>query len=337
MLTAWIRLAHIATLTLVTVLSGCATPELPSKKDIEALRTIEVVVNSPPSNFAYFQGGGPIYAQPSPDVGIRAGVGINVTANPFVAGIEYLSAATAREAEGPVGESVSKLDLRAEVLEQLRTVSTGSSTLKLIESKREFPKANPLAPQEMLKTVSRPAEDSTADAVLYVSVLPFFRSQTGRMIVFGGSWLIARSGTPLFSTFVTFVGPEHPDLARAELVRWWADQRYRRYLQHGVRATLLPTIDNFLRPPSEERKAALERHISTLPPLTLDADLMRSTLCAFESDDAPVVYRFERGSHSLRAAAHCVTERLQMLDPPVNPDQAWTTPKQAPLRASVRD
>lgn len=321
----------------VSLLCGCVAPPLvPTEKQVETVRSIDLIIHSPPSNFAYFQGNSAVYAQPSAGMSVGAGIGINVIGNLLVAGLSQAATATARSAEGPVGASVADLNIRASILEELRAaLASSKDPIRLIESNRPFPKVSPLAPEDFLKEVSKPAEGSLSDAQLYLSVLPFFRSQSGRMLVFGGSWLVARSGTPIFSTFVTFVGPEHPELDRPELIKWWADQRYRRYIQHGVRSTLMLTLEYLVRPPSDARRQVLQSLAASLPPLTPNADWMRSTVCPFEADDAPVVYSFERGSHSLRAVAHCVTEVLAFPFPRTNPDQSWTTPQQPGLNAGA--
>jgi hypothetical protein len=40
----------------------------------------------------------------------------------------------------------------------------------------------------------------------------------------------------MLMTNTQFVGPAHPSAEQSDVVRWWADGRYRRFLAHGTRA-----------------------------------------------------------------------------------------------------
>lgn len=317
----------------VVGLVGCTSPPLlPKATDVQRLRSIEVVVDVPPSNFAYFQGGDTYYAQPGPGVGVGAAVGINLLMNLIAQGIEYAQSATAREAAGPVGQAVSRLDLRVLTYDELRSgyAKVASGSLRL--SDLAFPKVEAASLPAISEAAFKPIPGATADAVLYLSARPLFRSASERMIVSGGSWLVRPDGTPVLSTWVTFVGPEHPEMERSQLIQWWADERYRRFIQLGVRAVLMPTIELLAHPPTDERRSALTALQEKLPVLSLSASRMQSTRCPFEADDAPVVFTYERGSHHLRVVARCAGERLESVELPTDPDVAWTTDPQPRLQ-----
>lgn len=313
-------------------LSGCtAAPIIPSAKDMAPLREIEVVIQTPPSNFSYHYGGSTAYVQPQPNMSVGTAVGINIVANLLTMAVEHAKTTTSREAEGPVGSTVANIDLRAVVMRELRSAQ-GPNAPQFVESQRKFPDVDPLSWPDMLSATAKPVADLSADAILYVSIQPLFRNQFDQVVLSSGSFLVSRSGAPILASFVRFIGPDHPDLKRSELVQWWADERYRRHIQHGVRASLMPTTDYFVHPPTEKQRDDLVALVSRLQPMP-NAERVRTTQCALASDDARVVYRFERTGWILHAIAHCSTEKPRLFDSEADPRHSWTTSIQPPLTA----
>lgn len=329
------RLTHILTLiafsVLAVALSGCMTPPLvPSSNEVAPLRTIDVVIYTPPTNFLYYYNGSTTYVQPTTGSSVGTAVGINIAANLLNSAVEYIRTATSREAEGPVGSSVASMNLRAAVMQEL-AMAQGPGIPTFVESQRAFPEGAPDFRDAVLPAVSKPLQNSSADAVLYVSLVPLFRNQFDQVVLTTNAWLIGRSGTPLLASSVRFIGPDQPDLARPELVQWWADQRYRRFIQHGVRATLKPTLDFFTNPLTDEQRAKVVALISNLQPFMPNAERVRTSQCALASDDAPVLYRYERTGRMLHAIAHCANEKPNLFDSAADPRHSWTTPAQLPL------
>lgn len=319
----------IAVLPLAVALSACTTPPLvPSAKEVAPLRTIDVVIYTPPTNFVYYYNDATTHVMTKPGSSVGTTVGVNIAANLLNSAAEHIKTATAREAEGPVGSSVAHLNLRAAVMRELSVASTSS---KFIESQRAFPEGSPDYMEAVLPAISKPILNSSADAVLYVSVVPLFRNQFDQVVLTTRTWLVGRSGTPVLASAVRFIGPDHPELSRPELVQWWADQRYRRLIQQGLRASLKPTLDLLTNPPSEDQRAKLVALVSDLQPFMPNAERIRTTRCALASDDAPVVYRYERTGRILHAIAHCANEKPDLFDLAADPRHSWTTSIQPPL------
>jgi hypothetical protein len=331
------RSVSSAVLVLAVVLSGCATGlKAPTQAQVRELKNIDVVISVPPSNFSYRSSGGTVYAQPSVGMSVGAAIGINIAANLVFAGIEYAMTATAREAQVPVGKSVEDIDLQAAALAQLQSFFVGAPAAPLLKfSAQAFPVLK-VEPGVTLETLfSAQAKASQADATLFLILSPSFRDAEGQTVVTGLSWLVDRSGETLLATNTDFVGPVHPDVERAEIVRWWADGRYRRFLGHGLRAVLIPIADGLLKPMDESQRLSLEQKIKGVAGYTQNAVRMSSTPCAMESDDTRVLYRFERQRRNLRAVAYCPNETLTLWDPGLVPDVSWVTELQPALPASL--
>jgi hypothetical protein len=319
-------------LVLSAVLSGCATGlKAPTQEQVRQLKNIDVVVSVPPSNFSYRSNGGTVYAQPSAGMSVGAGIGINIAANLIFAGIDYAITATAREAQVPVGKSVEDLDLRKATFSQLQTFFTGipaAPNLKL--SDQAFPKLD--ARPSLAAAFASQAKASEADATLFVMLRPSFLDIGGYAVMKGNYWLVNRNGETLLETNTDFVGPADPKLERAEVVRWWADGRYRRFILQGLRAGMIPVADGLLKPALDEaQKAQAEQRIKGLPRSHSNAVTMTSTPCAVEADDTRVVYRFEREMRNFRVAAYCPNETLKLWDSALVPEVSWVTELQPAL------
>lgn len=320
------------------LLGGCATQmKAPTAQQVRELKRIDVAIQGPPSNFAYGQGSQAFYVPVGPNISAGAAVGISLGASLLTAAIDHVRTSTARAAQEPVGKSVEDLDLPGTALEQLRVLhANATSAPQFNAAAQEFPKL--AAGDDALAALREQAKASPADATLFVRVATNFSDPDGRVILYGASHLISRSGETLLSTNTAFVGPPHPDGTQAEVVRWWADGRYRRFLAQGARAVVWPIAQGLLNPPADEaRRAAIESTLSRLPALTSNGQRMHSTACSLESDDVKVVYRFERQRQNIRAAAYCPGETLALLEADLVTDVSWvTSPLPAPPAPVVR-
>jgi len=326
------RLLLSALVVSVLVLAGCASQVVPDAKDLRRLRTVEVVVQVPSDNFVYQYTPTTVHAQAPAGVSTGAGVGMGLVANILISVVDRSKAEADIEALQPVRASVARLDLRSLAMRELASIERAPGSPRVIPSLRPFPNVNPLQYQQVVQAISQPLQSAEADAALYVSILPVFFNEAGLVTLYGSTWLVDRSGKVIASTSVTFTGPYDRDRSRAELSQWWSDGRYRRHIIHGVRASLAPAIDQFLNPLDDLQRAKLDVLRSRIPTLTPNAHRLRTTPCALESDTSPVVYRFERNSHSLNAIAHCDGERIELFDPAASPELSWTTDRQPPVQ-----
>ena len=323
----------IAASFLALALAGCITPPLvPSAREVESLRKIDVVIYTPPTNFLYHYNGSTTYVQTSTGSSVGTAVGVNVAANLLNSAVEYAKTATSREAQGPVGSAVANIDLRALVMRELANAQ-GTSAPTFIESSRAFPEGAPDYMEAVLPALSKPLKNSTADAVLYVSVVPLFRNQSDQVVLTTNVWLIARSGTPLLTSSVRFIGPEHPDLPRPAIAQWWADQRYRRQLQYGVRATLKPILNYLATPLTDEQRTKLVSVMSEPNPYIRIGERVRTSQCALASDDASIIYRYERTGRLINVMAHCDSEKVDFFGPAEDPRLFWSVREHSPLAA----
>jgi hypothetical protein len=318
-------------------LSGCASPpRAPTQEQVSQLKSIDLVVSVPPSNFSYRLSAGTVYAQPSVGMSVGTGIGINIAANLVFAGIDYALTATAREAQVPVGKSVEAIDLRKAAMAQLQGLIAGAPGAPLMQlSPDSFPEHKVRPRSTLTQMFIDQAKASKADATLFLMLAPSFRDTEGQTVFTGLAWLVRRSGETLLETSTEFVGPAHPEIERAEVVQWWADGRYRRFLGQGLRAVLIPVADALLMPAlNESDRLAREVRLKSAYGSQPNAVRMTSTACAVDSDDARVVYRFERGRQRSRVIAYCPGETPKLWEPALVPNGSWVTEIQPPLTAS---
>jgi hypothetical protein len=146
--------------------------------------------------------------------------------------------------------------------------------------------------------------------------------------VYAYAWLISRTGQTLMQTSVQFAGPQAPDLERQEVVQWWADGRYRRFLLQGVRAVMTPVADALgAKPGYGEQMQAMRDKIDRLPVEVTAASLaMRSSHCAVSADGASLVLRSERMWQRTVFAAFCPSDKDARLAPGTDPDRVSVAP-----------
>ncbi len=342
-----------------------------------ALRRIEVLVQVPPSNFAYRQGNQRVFgpATPSasagvplvlsPGVSFGAALGINLVANVVASGIEAAAAATAREAVGPVGASLEDVDLRATVFEQLRSLRPEGAP-DWVHGSGAFPEPEqppqvggtdpatglPYTPPAVdpVKPLVERAKSSAHDATLFIRVLPLFRGLGGRMYVNTAAMLIDKSGVRLAEWITQLTAPTGPDLERPELIRWWAEGRYRRFVAEGLRAGLAPIAQDIAdRALRAQRLKQLEavlaqrfdesgRPADPVKGFELNALRMRSTVCTLQAEPGPLTYRYERtrAPNQLLAAAYCSAEQITDWSQDVAPGLSWTHDADKPPKLVTR-
>lgn len=296
-------------------LSGCASkPYTPSQEQLKAIQSVEVLVNVPAVPFSFVRGGTSgvpgttVYVQPPAGMSVGAGIGVNIVANVAFAAIDYAMTATSREAQGPVSKSVEQFDLAQTVVAQLASMRGAVPGPMLVPGRAEFPKYAPM--EDSGQSWIEHAKASSADATLLIRIAPAFRDL--RVSMDSEARLITRTGDTLLVSRTHFRAPDHPAGSRAEVVKWWADGRYLRWLRQGVRAAMWPVAEGLWMPAqAEETRQSVEKQVSQLPLLTVPGEKLRGTACALESDTAQVVYRFERQRNRVHAAAWCASEAGQ--------------------------
>ncbi len=352
--------------------AACAVP-MAGASGTAPLRDIEVLVEVPPSNFVYRRGhelvygsaassGGGTYLPPpsSPGVSPGAALGVALVANILIAAVEAAAAAKLQEAAGPVGASVQDLDLRATTIEQLRQllpaqgprwhfsgdafpqpapVPTGE--FKDPVSGR-FKRAMPPAPNQHL--IDR-ARGSAHEAALYIRVWPIYAGLQDRMYVNVAALLIDKSGADRGEWVTQVMAPAAPALEDAELIRWWADERYRRFMIQGLRGALMPLVeelaDPVLRAQRQKVHATLAsvsfdesgRTTDRLLVHAINTQRKASAACLLRADPGEVVYHFERTrfKHQIVGAAFCADEKPTDWNIEAVPGMAWThTARTAP-------
>jgi hypothetical protein len=362
------------------VLGGCANaPRGVTEHQLAKLRSIDISIDVPPGNFLYIHNSSaesmpPVLGPPGASVGTV--MAANLFAGLIIAGIEHAMTAAGREATVPVGNSVKDLDVRGMAFGHLKALSMSAPNAPTINlSPDPFPKEEPVQvspaetnappgsfpkpdPPDPLKPLIHRAKASQADATLFIKVWPLFRggSNTATMVQ-SAAWLYDRSGGLLYHSVTIFVGPPSPNAARPEVVRWWADGRFRRLTAHGVRAVTMPLAEDLFKPAlATQRRADMEHTLATkseqhrtdgtqlreaVPRAresTANAMRMRTTACAVESADNEVIYRYERHLQGqyLAVSAYCPGERLDLWSQDMMPGMSWVSePLPAPSIATT--
>lgn len=330
------------TVLLVTVAalmcSACASIVEPTPQQMQALKTIDVVIAVPPRGFAFTPsddgdstllaeslggaaggmfgtivsgGGGAVALGPLFAAGLAVGV-IN-------RGIEHVAAAPAREAAPIVAPTVDDIDLRRTVFAQLQSLLTLERAATLRLSDAPMP---PLLPGLTIEqSLARAAGQGQADATMYLFVAPYFRSTLSEdPHTLASVMLVTRNERILREMSMRFAGPKAIEGASAGKARWWADGgRYRRTLLLGTHAVLVPLADALN--PSEtylKRTQLLREQRHRLHPSAADAALRTST-CALEGDSARVLLRQQQLWNSLLVLAICDDERQPITQTPQVP------------------
>lgn len=354
--------AGLAWLAVACIAPGAAASGAP------VLRHIEVLVEVPPNNFAYQQGsaigygdqlqpGGSVsgwmpYVQ-SPGVSPGAALGVNVVVNALIAAAERAALASALEAARPVVASLQDLDLRATTVEQLRGLLPEHGP-RWQFSTEAFPQTAPVSTEQFKDPVSGRfkramppppnqhlidrARASAQEATLFIRVLPLFNGLQNRMYVNVAALLIDRSGAERGEWNTQVMGPVSPRLDNAELVQWWAEHRYRRFMLQGLRGGLLPLVEEVADPALRAQRQRLYRALSGVSfdeagrpvdrmlPHQINVHRKTSTACILQPDSAEVIYHFERTHlpHQLVAAAYCAEDKPTDWSLETVPGVAWT-------------
>ncbi len=363
--------------SLALLAAACIAPAA-GASGAPAQRHLEVLVEVPPSNFVYRQGsaigygdqapsgGGTVlpYVQ-SPGVSPGAAFGINLLANVLVAAAEQAALASALEAARPVGASLQDLDLHATTLEQLRGLLPPDGPRWHLSTER-FPQPAPVPTGELrdpstgrLKRAMPPgpnqhlidrARASAYEAVLFVRVLPLYKGLQDRMYVNVAALLIDKSGTERGEWVTQVMAPEAPALEDAELIRWWADERYRRFMIQGLRGALVPLVEELADPALHAQRqkahAALAgvsfdeagRPTDRMLAHAINTQRKASTACVLRADPGELIYHFERTrfKQQIVGAAYCADEKPTDWNTDVVPGMAWTHTARSAPAAVVR-
>lgn len=354
---------------LVALVLACAPP-LAGATGAPALRDIEVLVEVPPSNFVYRNGDQLVYGNAKPGLnsfvpppspqGVSAGalIGATVLVNLVVAALEANTLAELEQAAGPVGASLQSLDLQATTIEQLRQLLPAQGP-RWHMSNAPLPQpvppparepGDPMAGRFKRQMAPSPkqhlidyARASAHEAVLFVRVLPLYRGLQGRMAVNVAALLIDRSGAERGEWVTQVMAPPAPRLEAAELARWWAEDRYRRFVVRGLRGALVPVVEELADPVLREQRrrqhAALAgvsfdeagRPTDRLLGHAINTHKKASTACLLQAEPGELIYHFERTRlpDQIVAAAFCAGEKPGDWNSDEVPGMAWVHPVRA--------
>lgn len=352
---AWSALALVA---------ACALP-VAAATDAPPPADIEVLVAVPPSNFVYRvghqivhgdaapTGGGGIPPVVSPGASVGAGLVLGLLANVVVAVVEAGEVAELQKAAGPVGASLRDLDLHATTIEQLRQLLPAQGP-RWHFSADAFPQPLPVSTEETRDPVSgrlrRPmppppnqhlvdrARATAHGAVLYIRVLPLYQGLQERMYVNVAALLIDRSGATRGEWVTQVMAPGAPRLEGAELVRWWAEDRYRRFVLQGLRGALLPLVEELsdpaLRAQRQKAHAAMSavhfddagRPADRMIGHAVNVQRKASGDCVLQAEPGELVYHFERTrqAQQIVGAAFCASDKPTAWNTDPVPGLAWT-------------
>jgi hypothetical protein len=337
------RLRHVGTQQSARVLSlllgaavfvGCASaPGIVSQKDIDAIRTVDVVIQTPPSNYNFGNQSTVFVGLPGGGVAAGAALGVGLIATVAVNVAENIATAMAREGSVPIAASVDDIDLRTTAFRQLQALRHSSSgpALTLVEGDIPAPpKPGPQADgryKEFREVLGDAAKLRVADATLFLSLAPTIRDKDGNAGVYAYYWLVDRQGKVLLERSAVFRGPDSPSLARREVIRWWSEGRYRRMTLQGTRAVLMPLAQNLFEPPAPDAEARIRSRTGNLAHTNANSYSIRSGPCSVDTDDAKVMYRFERLRFGEWIGAMCPGEQVRIFDGHLHenlvPDVSW--------------
>jgi hypothetical protein len=350
----------------LVLLVGCSNlPPTVTDQQLARLRTIEVSIDVPPDNFLYVHSNAadrmPFVAG-AQSVPFTTVMAANFLALAVIMGVDQIMAEAWGKATLPIGDSVKDLDVRAMVFGHLQSMSVAAPNAPAMTLSTEpFPKEEPMklsqaemnappgsvpkpSPPNPLKPMRERAMLAKADASLFITVWPMFKGGgPNAAFVQSGAWLYDRSGNLLYTSATAFIGPRSPAADRPELVRWWADGKFRRVTAHGARAVTITLGEDLFKPElAKQRRADMKRILGTghridgaplreaVPPWqesTANAERTRSTMCAIQSLDRPVIYRYDRHvqDHFLAVSAYCPDEKLDLWSHDLVKGMSWLT------------
>lgn len=336
--------------------------------DAGTLRSVEVLVEQPPDNFAYQHGERIVYGPDRPQ-----GAG-----DQFFAGLDPISLAVsvavnvsiqsrvnrffAQEVPA-VRASLERLDLRATAQDQVRRLGA-SRGLRLEMASDGFPEPLPpvaVAPRpdspvlgRRQSTLPAPragrwehfvqrARASAHDAVLFVQVEPVYHLRADLVRVQTRAWLFARSGSLIQEWKVGLAGVDLSGIPEEGWHRWWAEGRYLQFALHGMRAGLQMIVDDLAEPAVPVFRA---RHVQSIrqhaggdgrPVDLLHEHLrtfpMRTQACALERPAPPVryVYSVAIWPHEYTAMAQCTDSNALGPSQEPRPHLVWMREAPEPL------
>lgn len=365
----------LAILPAIMALTGLlAASQAAANQPVPELRSIEVLIEQPPDNFAYQHGDRVVYGAERPAGGGDA----------FFAGLDPLSIAVSvavnvsiqsrvnrffAQDAGRIRASIERLDLRATAAEQLMRLAPAEG-LRLVVATDGFPvPAQPVAvepradspmlgrrqAQQPTQRVGRwdhfvqRARSSAHDAVLFVKVEPVYHLRANLVRMQTRAWLFSRSGSRLHEWTVSLAGVDLAGIPEDGWHTWWAEGRYRQFMLHGVRAGLQLILDDLADPAAQAERA---RQIFSLRQGHLDqqgrpVDLVQQHLssfamltssCALEPPERPVRYVYSVGVRTGEYAvmANCPDEQPTGRRPAPQPPLAWARDRPEPLAVVER-
>jgi hypothetical protein len=337
------------------MLGACASGSTAAfRAHVDSIKTLEVYIDVPSSNFV-IDGSDPLrplLVTGGVPTGVAGGAG--VAAVPLTMLANYVNAAPGRAAAAPVGKTISDIELKQTVFQQLQQSrqATGHGPVLVMGTR-----ARPTAPeftQEAYWSNIEFVKATTADAVLLLRLTPNYwvNDQTQPNVV-ADTRLMTKSGEVIQHNIVRFVGPEHrPGMgpldspeALDKAIDWWAQSRYRRFLLQGIRGALLPVSTALFEPPLSPAAIAKRDAPPRLRSPFARNDGIRSGDCFVEADDAVVYYRIHRDPEGrvqipgTLVAAYCPREKVRaltsFLDEDLEDNQSWVvgplTPPPVPV------
>lgn len=358
----------VTAFTLLLAAGGLLMPAR-AASEAAAPRSIEVLIEQPPDNFAYQHGDRVVYGADRPTGGGDA----------FFAGLDPISVAVsvavnvsiqsrvnrffAQDAPA-IRASVERLDLRATAAEQLMRLAPPAGP-RLVVATDGFPvpalpvaveprpdspvlgrrQAQPATPRagRWDHFVQR-AKISAHDAVLYVKVEPVYHLRANLVRMQTRAWLFSRSGSQLHAWTVSLAGADLTGIPEDGWHRWWTEGRYRQFVLHGLRAGLQLIRDDLADPASQAERS---RQIDSLRQGHLDpqgrpVDLVQQHLstfamltsaCALEPPERPVRYVYSVGIRTGEFAvmAKCLDEQPSAQSPAPPAPLVWARDRPEPL------
>ena len=280
-----------AALLLALALAGCASVDAPppyTPQVVAGWQRVElrVEIGDPWPARTASSGGGPVpVVTPAGTLGAAVAVGVVVGA--LLAGLEQAGERQAAEEQARLQAALAGLDLQATLREAL------------IEQ----------APPSLLGRLQAPTGETRPDAILLLQATPRFHSPYGVPAVMMQAHLFNRLGHVVQSVDLTMLGPVAPGSDAEQRLRWWEQGRWRRFVQlalqagpFGLAGRLEPHAD------AAEREARFVDIKSRQPALELETARLRSSVCALEADNRPLVVRYERRWADVRVATLCADE-----------------------------
>lgn len=300
---------RILWLALALSVAGCAGSPVRKQPDprVSTVGSISVVFSTTSSNYAYVGTDGTAVPGGAPPIrSLGQGVVAGVTWAALTA-LESAAVEHARLGAVPIGASVADIDVPwtfVSAMAAARTPTGQTVHTSLSSRTLDYAQANTTFGEEH----SSIARSSPTDATLFVRLDPFIRGTEHSASIDVRFALFARDGQVLYVDEVRLLGVAPAGRTTEELVRWWADRRFRRLLLHGIRASvdvLVTTLWQSRAPSSALAPEVAGAHASQHDQHPIFSRELFSDPCALDSDTRTTHFRYVRSRSFVRAALRC--------------------------------